>query len=871
MLVGLVISSACLLGSTAAAFAPIRRQGQACTAALVIDDFSKWAENTNSLDGATSDDGTMNATSVDGGILTFTPSETVESYIYEQFGCTTALAQGYDTLSFDIKGPEAASVSLEIQTQPNCDPATTEYNSTYFTIDGLSGTLETIQVPLNSWPDANLDAVIGFLWYGFSKGLTGTDNVWQLDNVQLLCGGTPAPPPPTDPVPTTTTTVAPPPPPTVTVTVTVSPPPPPPPPTTTTTRRTTRRTTTRRPTSSCRWWDWECEDDDDDWWDGASRATAPPGPTPRPDPPKPTGAPGPPEVQRREIEEREIAARQDGECSILAIDDFASQSRLTFLYYNALLKSSSDDGTMKSVVVRDNKVTFTPKNTDSYWYTQVGCMDARNYGGISLRISAPAGSQFDVQLASTKGACGTEDAKSVTLTTRQLGWTFDGSEKLYSIPFGKFSGIDLSKLETFYISNLKKPVSFGPVALYCGDTVREFVVKPPVQPSEPTATVGAPPSKATNMVVDQFKNANTNALGEWHGGDEGLSLTFRNNKMTLKTNDSDLMWNTQLTEKCRDMRDWQDAYLHIAYSGSNKFSIALQQHNEKCDDRIQPFPETWDSLEAARYSDGFDIYIPMNHFNVNFERLVGFALKGFYTTDATVFSKLEIVNKVPGGWTVPEKLPSGRFVFACTRPNSFAFAIDDGDPAFARQVMDTIKEEDIKVTFFTVGAALQDPSTNLSSLYNDMAARGHQVAMHSYTHPALEGLPDEASIDWEYSNMIRAVASTFDGMHTPYFRAPFGTEGARMRQRLAAVVDEPYIVQWSVDVEDWLWAESDTPEKQLEAFKRDVNKGGNLVVMHYLYPSTVGYLKQFIQIAKATGKQLMRVDQCMEDPNAPPL
>lgn len=142
----------------------------------------------------------MNSTSVDGGLLTFSPSETVESYLYEQFGCTAALDQGYNILSFDIKGPAAASVSLEIQTQPNCDPATTEYNSTYFTINGLTGTLETIQVPLSSWSGANLNGVIGFLWYGFSKGLTGSDNVWQLDNVQLLCGGAAPPPPP----PTTT-------------------------------------------------------------------------------------------------------------------------------------------------------------------------------------------------------------------------------------------------------------------------------------------------------------------------------------------------------------------------------------------------------------------------------------------------------------------------------------------------------------------------------------------------------------------------------------------------------------------------------------------------------------------------------------------
>jgi polysaccharide deacetylase 2 family uncharacterized protein YibQ len=68
-----------------------------------------------------------------------------------------------------------------------------------------------------------------------------------------------------------------------------------------------------------------------------------------------------------------------------------------------------------------------------------------------------------------------------------------------------------------------------------------------------------------------------------------------------------------------------------------------------------------------------------------------------------------------------------------------------------------------------------------------------------------------------------------------------------------------------------LWAQGPNPEKQLDAFKRDVQKGGNLVVLHYLYPSTVQYLQQFIDIAKATGKDLMRVDQCLEDPNAPPL
>ena len=43
-----------------------------------------------------------------------------------------------------------------------------------------------------------------------------------------------------------------------------------------------------------------------------------------------------------------------------------------------------------------------------------------------------------------------------------------------------------------------------------------------------------------------------------------------------------------------------------------------------------------------------------------------------------------------------------------------------------------------------------------------------------------------------------------------------------MRQRLVdAVGDDAKIVMWSVDVEDWLWAETSTPEQQLASFQRD--------------------------------------------------
>lgn len=560
-------------------------------------------------------------------------------------------------------------------------------------------------------------------------------------------------------------------------------------------------------------------------------------------------------------------------CQNLLVDDWESQSRLTFLSYNAMGQASSDDGTMASIVVSGHKVMLTPQNTESYFYSQFGCLNTANkYGGISMRIRAARGTTFTVTLAWFE-TCGSNNIKTATQTTQQLKWTFDGSERLYWFPLSVFTGLDTTKLDLIYFSSLTGAVIFGPISFYCGNTASEYIVPSAVTPPIPRQTVTTPVSNAKTFVIDAFQNRDTNALGEWHGGDAALSVTFGNNQATFRTNDSDLSWNTQLTNKCADMRPYAGAYLHIAYSGSNKFSVAMQQHNSQCNDKIAPFPETWDSLEAARYSSATDIYMPINHFNINLTRSLGFNLRGFYTPEPTYISKIEIVDKVPSGWLMASKLPSGRLVYACTRPNSFALAIDDGDPKYIQKVMDTINQANVPVTFFTVGLPLLDSKNGFAKNYREMEKRGHQIALHSYTHPKMEGLPDIASIDWEINNDIGAVKQVF-GNNAPlrYFRPPFGTEGARMRQRLAANLGgNPYIVQWSVDVEDWLWAETSTPEKQLEAFKRDLNKGGNLVVMHYLYKSTVDYLPEFIRLAKATGKRLMRVDQCMEDPNAPPL
>ncbi|KAJ0344410.1 hypothetical protein KNSL1_009360 [Colletotrichum chrysophilum] len=551
--------------------------------------------------------------------------------------------------------------------------------------------------------------------------------------------------------------------------------------------------------------------------------------------------------------------------------DKVSFSRLDFLGYNALLLPTGDDDTMQSRIVSNNHITLTPKSTDAYFFSQVGCVDATTYGGVSVWIKAPAGTTFKIELTSKTTCDGAITATSIQ-TTAQLGWTFDGTEKLYSFPFSKFSGLNLSKLRSIVLSAPSNAITLGPLSLYCGSTPSGWVVPTATSPAGPTSTVPAPAATASALVIDTFSSSSTNSLGFWHGG-EDMNLSWGSSRLTISAPASDYAFTSLLSNGCRDLRGYSGSYLHIAYSGHTKFSVALQQHNSQCNSGVAPYPETRDSLEAGLYATGSDIYIPISHFNINLQRVSSVAIRSVYSTEPFVLTKVEIVPSIPSGVSIPSKLPSGTLVFSCTRPNSFAFGIDDGNPRYSARLAQIIRDAGIKVTFFALGAVLEDDSTGMAALYKQLKSEGHQIALHSYTHPRMEELPSNAAIDWEYNEDYRVMNNIF-GEKSNYFRPPYGVEGARMRQRWAAASgsEKPaYLINWSVDVQDWLWAETSTPEKQVDAFNSDVAKGGNLVVMHFSYNSTVEYFPEFIKQAKATGKQIMRIDQCMEDPNAPPL
>lgn len=258
--------------------------------------------------------------------------------------------------------------------------------------------------------------------------------------------------------------------------------------------------------------------------------------------------------------------------------------------------------------------------------------------------------------------------------------------------------------------------------------------------------------QARRLVIDDFCSTSVNRLGSWHGPGENLPVEYDGGDegdddddeeeeeacmVRLSPSNPDHNYHTLLSKSCFNLERYRKMFLHVKFSGSDAFTISLYQHNGACNQDRAPFPGTFDSIEAARYvtDDSGDIYVPLSHFYVDLKRMSSIAFHGFYKNEETVLRRVEIVKYLPKGVYIPKKLPTGSMVLNCRRPNSFAFGIDDGDPRLAQTIMRILDDEQIKVTFFVVGHGLRDPSTNFTNLYSEMIQKGHQVALHSETHP----------------------------------------------------------------------------------------------------------------------------------------
>ncbi|NPU68870.1 polysaccharide deacetylase family protein [Bradyrhizobium sp. 83012] len=181
---------------------------------------------------------------------------------------------------------------------------------------------------------------------------------------------------------------------------------------------------------------------------------------------------------------------------------------------------------------------------------------------------------------------------------------------------------------------------------------------------------------------------------------------------------------------------------------------------------------------------------------------------------------------------------------------------DDGpSPPMTNKVLAALAKECVRATFFLVGK----PASGRAALVQKIAAEGHTIGHHTYTHAHLAHIAPEQAIE-EIDRGIAADEKALNGVETttpstPFFRFPYFESTPAMLDLLAS----RGIAVFGAD----LWA-SDwnpmSPQQTLKLLTSRLNQARKgIILLHDPQPRTVAMLPAFLRYLKDHGYRVVHV------------
>jgi len=188
-----------------------------------------------------------------------------------------------------------------------------------------------------------------------------------------------------------------------------------------------------------------------------------------------------------------------------------------------------------------------------------------------------------------------------------------------------------------------------------------------------------------------------------------------------------------------------------------------------------------------------------------------------------------------------------------------ALTFDDGpDTFFTPQILDILKKEKVKATFFVVGQLVQKNPHVLRRIIKE----GHIVGNHSWDHPNFLNISNKQIITQleNTSNLIYRIT----GKKPLLARPPYGNLDDRVIQ---IIQQSGYaIVKWSLDTLDWKGKDFE----EIVSFISS-NLGPSHIILQHSAGSpklhgTVKALPEIIKIFKSNGYELVTLDKLLNIP-----
>lgn len=184
-------------------------------------------------------------------------------------------------------------------------------------------------------------------------------------------------------------------------------------------------------------------------------------------------------------------------------------------------------------------------------------------------------------------------------------------------------------------------------------------------------------------------------------------------------------------------------------------------------------------------------------------------------------------------------------------PKRVALTFDDGPhPTYTEELLDGLKERNVKATFFVLGEHAQ----LYPELIERMKEEGHLIGNHTYSHLQLK------DNNWEEyrAELIKTneVIWEITGEEVTYVRPPYGSWDKSFEEEL-----NMFPVLWTVDSRDWCSKDAAGVTKKVVKETEE----GDIILMHDYYASTVKAALATVDELKAKGYTFVTVEEMLFD------
>lgn len=178
-----------------------------------------------------------------------------------------------------------------------------------------------------------------------------------------------------------------------------------------------------------------------------------------------------------------------------------------------------------------------------------------------------------------------------------------------------------------------------------------------------------------------------------------------------------------------------------------------------------------------------------------------------------------------------------------------ALTFDDGPSRYTKDIIDTLKSNNVNATFFVLG--------NKIEIYKDIISEsiknGNEIGNHSYNHKWLSKLSTNELLD--QINKTQDILKETVNYTPTCFRPTYGSVNNKIRKSINLS-----ITLWTIDTKDW---KINSVDRIVERAIKDI-EDGDIILMHDIFQRSSEALKKIIPRLKEQGYQFVTISELEE-------